>query len=133
MNKCLICNNEFKPLSYYVKDLTPVCSLLCLLSYIQQLPDKKPRQYTRNPVFKYFQSQLEEEVYNYLSKHLLTFYEPYILELNDTIYIPDLYIPSKDLFIELKGGKWRLRKVLLTKQAGYDIIVFSHVYDRRAE
>lgn len=95
----------------------PVCSEACLIEYIKKLPDVYPRI---EPVVSSldFKSSIEKLCFQKLSRHFNVVYEPFrVLLSKRTVYVPDFYIPEKNLFIEVKGAKMtRLWKVKLFGQ-----------------
>lgn len=107
MTKCEICNKKISQLKYK-SYILPVCSVECLGKYLKEIPKlhKFQNQFNVSVNFlrKNFKSELEEEVAYYLKKQGIKFYyEPYIFQYNSTVYIPDFFIPEKNLFLEIKG------------------------------
>lgn len=115
---CEICNKKLFFIGYK-KYAIKVCSIECLGKYIKTLPmiprKANPFNIYVNSLFNGFKSDLEEEVAYNLSKQGIKFYyEPYIFQYNSIIYIPDFYLPEKNLFLEIKGRhKLNIKKFLL--------------------
>lgn len=107
MTKCKICNKKISQLKHK-SYILPVCSVECLGEYLKEIPKlhKFQNQFNVSVNFlqKNFKSELEEEVAYYLKKQGIKFYyEPYIFQYNSIVYIPDFFIPEKNLFLEIKG------------------------------
>lgn len=128
---CRYCKNDFKVNTYgknILHYIPPVCSLYCLYQYINTLPNKPKRYYTVVTKVRPFQSRLEEIFYNTFKKYWTLYYEPYILNQGNTIYIPDFYIKEKDLFIEVKGQHRGLNKFKKFAREYPILIVFKEVF-----
>lgn len=112
---CKVCNRKYEINSMgrdVEKWLVDACSVPCIIEWFKCLATVETNTNNRiqNPVLRPFQSRLEEMLFFSLRPHLTVLYEPYILRLNKTIYIPDFYFPDKNVFLEVKGSKHRITK-----------------------
>jgi hypothetical protein len=131
LTSCNICGKSFskldrKGLTKYVPN---VCSSGCFFTEIEfNTPNKShflcllPKEGFVIDFFKEksntYRSKYEERFAKWLLKYQIEFeYEPYKIEFdNKIVYVPDFYIPVKDIFIEVKGlwereSKRKVRKM----------------------
>lgn len=112
---CKVCNRTYT-INTMGRDveqwLVDTCSIPCLIEWFKCLANAEATTNNKiqNAILRPFQSRLEEAIYLSLKPHVNILYEPYILKMGRTIYIPDFYFPTKDVFLEVKGGKHRITK-----------------------
>jgi len=97
-----------------------VCSISCLINYVTKLPNADGFRVYQSSTMrgmndKYlwshktregYRSKFERTVAEALYDANIQFqYERYMFPVDEKVYVPDFYIESKDLFVEVKG-KW---------------------------
>jgi len=123
--KCVVCGDYCKVSPFTFKEAEPpICSPVCLYEYITKYKHKNPFDTISyvsisriaDPSYR---STWEFLFARWLKKRQIEFkYECAALKLNEyDYYIPDFYIPSTCLFIEIKGrldqrGKHKIREAL---------------------
>ena len=105
VKKCPICGREFihknlRGAQYY----PPTCSAKCFVAYLEA-QGYGPRYYNleRYPITRAFCSKLEQSVYGLLAPHTPVEHEPYVIRLKKHVYVPDFFLPSYGVFVEVKG------------------------------
>jgi|GEM_PF-2970301 len=112
--ECVECGNPAPVVRLPIRNIfIPVCSTLCLYSFLNKMhpkdneipPDILIEPYDSDGRFK---SPFEQLTYYFLSQKFKVLYEPFCLAYNDTKlasyrYVPDFYLPEKGVFIEVKG------------------------------
>lgn len=126
--RCYICKKEHKNNIYkgkdYYKYTFPVCSLNCLIRYIELM---KPN-HTKFPILQEnqlspFKSELEKIFYETVSPFITLEYEKHTLSLSKRqVYTPDFYVPEKNIYIEIKGGNWNISKFKKYSKFGIYIV-----------
>jgi hypothetical protein len=141
--RCEICDKFIKHKGRTISMVCPAfCSFDCFLTYISKresgsldtlfLYDKRVRpnpgsdvanEYFSPILCNSFRSRAEACFAEFIRYELKIsiFYEPVILKIgNGKRYIPDFYLPSADLFLEVKGDWWPGSKRKFCK--GQDIL-----------
>lgn len=107
--KCLQCGKYFSIYETRHWESRPhVCSPACFVKFIHHLtPFKRERKLICSHRIKpQYKSKLEVAFANFLKANEIEFdYEKYLLvDEQSTIYLPDFYLPKKNIFIEVKGS-----------------------------
>lgn len=117
--ECVICGKRLLDLSIFRGKRVPVpkvCGSVCLEKYLRQAPKKDWRSYLLERVAKSsIPNSLEMRAMEELGKIFREIvYNRYLFMIpNGTkplYYLPDIYIPEVDQFIEVKGVKYRVNK-----------------------
>ena len=124
-HKCAECGEEIWLTHVLSKQVWPglpyLCSAECIISYIKALPDfdyrvrafrlRNPADISRdsNPIWDcytktHYKSIPEVNFARLLLSEGIDFaYEQWFMPVGTTVYIPDFFIPSKNILIEVKG------------------------------
>ena len=110
----LMSNRELQLLFY---GELPVCSSKCLVQFIQNSPKtEENNSYCSHTgdlggniwseiVRMMFKSRFEAKIAEILYENQIKFeYEQYLFHVGTTVYVPDLYLPEYDMFLEVKGA-----------------------------
>lgn len=130
---CKVCKSKYE-LNTFNRDveqwLIDVCCIQCLIEWLKCLAkdERIVNNKLLNPTLRPFQSLTEELIFKKLSLYFNVLYEPYILKINKSIYIPDFYIVDKNIFIEVKGGKHRITKF---KKFAKTYPLYIVIFDRK--
>lgn len=117
--ECMICGKKLLDLSVFQGKRVPVprvCGSICLEKYLRQAPKRDWRPYLLEKVVKSsIPNSLEMRALEELGKMFrAVVYNRYLFMIpNGTkplYYLPDIYIPEVDQFIEVKGVRYRLNK-----------------------
>lgn len=107
---CSVCEEtlhlSLSEFTYINWDEPFVCSSECLLKWIKQHKNKKPRHKYKHRKIDggIFKSNYEIGVAKFLQNNKISFeYETVGFFLNDCSYTPDFFIPLYDCFLEVKG------------------------------
>ena len=127
---CLQCHKDYEVRGRNILDPSDnVCSLDCLYYHIRSLASQIDLPITvlnqSNPQFR---SSWEVDVSVWLDSNFCNvLYEPAAIRLsNGKTYIPDFLAVVSDgrgCFVEVKGGRFRMRKVLLLSEVAPVVVI----------
>lgn len=139
---CRVCKKQFTKKADFDKLLPyipSVCSDSCFVAYLQEYPEcgrMVTAKYTHNKRSKVTRSLAEDKVLAWFDMwEIDASYEPYYIQLDSVRkkYMPDIYLPEYDLFVEVKNGLLEptaFTKIVAASQRVNLIVIDGHCITR---